>query len=232
MTQPAPVHRPSRRRRAAQLGVLAAILGCLPGCAILGFGGAMVDSYRRNSTKTVKGEYNGLKGKNWAVVIIADRSVQAEFSDLVPWLSGKISERLTDEQSKIAAAGMVPSARVLRYTYDHPSWVTMPYSELARELQVNRLIVVEITEYRLNDPGNQYLWAGHASGTVGVVEADTSMPDEFAFEKSIRVRFPDDDSYGQNDIGRPTVATALGQRFLDRVTWLFYSHQEPYYPKY
>lgn len=219
-------------RRLARTAVLLAVLTCLSGCNIFAFGGAMVESYRRSSTKTVKAEYNGLTGKNWGVIIVADRAVQAEFPELVPWLSGKITERLTKEQSKINAAGMVPAARILRFTGEHPAWVTMPYSELAKELQVDRLIVVEIMEYRLNDPGNQYLWNGHASGTLGVIEAESALPDEFAFEKSIRVRFPDDENYGQNDLSRATVATALGGRFLDRISWVFYSHEEPYYPKY
>jgi hypothetical protein len=158
------------------------------GCNIFGFGGAMLESYRRQSTKTVQAEYTGLKWKNWAVVVIADRSIQAELPDIVPWMTGKICERLTKEQPKIIAKGMAPASRVLRYQYDHPSWVTKAHSELAKDLQVDRLIIVEIIEYRLNDPGNQYLWNGLASGTVGVVEAESSLKDEFAFQKSVRSR--------------------------------------------
>jgi hypothetical protein len=222
-----------RRRLPLGLALILPVVAVLAqGCNILGFGGAMIESYRRSSTKTVAAEYKGLQGKNWAVVVIADRSIQAELPDIVPWMTGKICERLTKEQPKIIAAGMVPPERVLRYQYDHPSWISMPHEELAKALTVDRLIVVEIIEYRLNDPGNQYLWSGLAAGTVGVVETESATPDEFAFEKSIRVKFPDEDNYGPTDFDRPTVATRLGGRFLDRVTWLFYSHEEPYYAKY
>ncbi len=212
--------------------ILAATVVFSGGCNIFGFFGAMEESRRRNSTKTIKAEYTGLKGKNWAVVVVADRSIQAELPDIVPWMTGKMCDRLTKEQPNIIAKGMAPANRVLRYQYDHPSWVTKPHGELAKELQVDRLIVIEIIEYRLNDPGNQYLWNGLASGTVGVVEADGSSPDEFAFHKSISVKFPDNDGFGPNDLDRAVVATALGQRFLDRASWLFYQHEEPYYPKY
>ena len=108
----------------------------------------------------------------------------------------------------------------------------MPRGELAKELGVERLIVVEVIEYRLTEPGNQYLWDGVAAGTVGVIEADTSISDEFAFEKSVRVTFPDKQGYGPSDFSRQELTTALALRFLDRVTWPFYNHQEPYYPKY
>jgi hypothetical protein len=214
------------------VAALLAFVCASTGCNILGFGGAMIENYRRSSTKVIKPEYTGLKGKNWAVVVIADRSIQAELPDLVPWMTGKICDRLTKEQPKIVAAGMVPAERILRYQYDHPSWVSMPHGDLAKALTVDRLIIVEIIEYRLNDPGNQYLWSGLAAGSVGVVETESPTPDEFGFEKSVRVKFPDDENYWPNDFDRPTIATALGGRFLDRVTWLFYSHDEPYYPKY
>ncbi len=235
-TLPPRHHRlPDSPGHGARIGVgllLAIFTLSLQGCNIIGFFGGMAETNRRNSTKRVHAEYTGLKAKNWAVVIIADRSIQAEFPGLVTWMEGKFCERLVNEQTKIAAAGMVPADKVLRYTFDHPSWVSMPYSELAKALQVNRLIVVEVLEYRLNEPGNQYLWSGVASGTVGVVEADTMVQDEFAFSKPVRVRFPDDDNSGPADLSRAVVTTALGNRFLDRATWLFYDHDEPYYPKY
>jgi hypothetical protein len=230
MSMPIRFHRfASRSALACVLIALSVVVG---GCNIVGFAGPMIENYRRSSTKTIQAEYTGLKGKNWAVIVQADRSIQAEFPQLVAFLTGKICERMVTEQPKIAAAGMVPPERVLRYQFDHPSWPSMPYSELAKALQVNRLIVVEVFEYRLNEPGNQYLWSGLASGTVGVVEADTFLQDEFAFQKPVRVRFPDDDGFGPADMDRVTVSTALAQRFIDRATWLFYTHEEPYYPKY
>jgi hypothetical protein len=89
-----------------------------------------------------------------------------------------------------------------------------------------------LVEYRLNEPGNQYLWSGLATGTLDVYEADSPAPDEPAFQKPIRVAFPDKNGLGPNDIPRAGVATELGRRFVDRATWLFFKHEEPYYPKY
>jgi hypothetical protein len=71
-----------------------------------------------------------------------------------------------------------------------------------------------------------------AAGSVGVNEWTRPCPDEFSFEKPIKVTFPDKDGYGPEDLERAAVATELARRFVDRVTWMFYSHQEPYYPKY
>jgi len=215
--------------------VLALLAAVLPGCSVLGFGGAMIESSRRNSTKEIAAEYTGLKGKKWAVVVVADRVIQAEYPDVVLYLTSQITDRLSDPKGahkEIAAAGFIPAQPLLSYLYEHPRWITMTRGDLAKELGVDRLIVVELIEYRLNDPGNQYLWAGQATGSVGVIEADSALPDEFAFEKPISVRFPDKDSFGPNDMSSQVVATALGKRFIDRCSWLFYKHDEKYYPDY
>jgi hypothetical protein len=204
----------------------------IQGCTALGFGGAMIESYRRNSTKAVEGEYKGLTGKNWAVVVSADRAIQGEYPDIVVFLTSKLTERLVSQQDQIGAAGFIPADAVLKYQYNSPRWVAMPRGELAKALKVDRLIILELREYRLNEPGNQYLWAGLATGIVEVYESDSPAPDEPAFQKTIRVSFPDKDALGPGDIPRSAVATELGRRFMERSSWFFYKHQEPYYPKY
>jgi hypothetical protein len=214
--------------------VYGVLLLALSGCQVLGFGGAMIESYKRTTTRTVAGEYKGLEGKRWAVVVSADRVIQADYPDIVPLITSEITGRLADraQQQKIGAAGYIPADRVLRFQYENPGWVSVPRGELAKRLGVDRLIVVELIDYRLTEPGNRYLWAGEATGTLGVVEADGPAPDEVAFEKPIRVTFPDKQAIGPQDLPGPAVATTLVKRFVDRCAWLFYTHEEPYESKY
>jgi hypothetical protein len=223
-----------RRRRTAGLLLGAALIGWGAGCSALGFLGAMEESRRRHSTRTVEGEYAGLKDRQWAVVVIADRYIEGEYPQIVPYLTAKITDQLSDPkaQEKIGAKGRIPGLALLKYLYEHPRWTAMPRSELAKQLGVDRLIVIELLEYRLNEPGNQYVWNGEATGTLGVCEADGPAPDEYAFQKAIKVTFPDKDGMGPNDLSSEAVATELARRFADRCAWLFYAHPEPYYPKY
>jgi hypothetical protein len=222
----------THRTRPFALLFLAAALAMLQGCAGLGFIGAMSENYKRHSKRTIEAEYRGLEGKSWAVVVSASRGIQGEFPDVVPWLTHKAAERLVANQQEVAAASYIPADTVLRFQYENPRWVAMPKGELARALGVQRLIFVELVEYRLTEPGNQYLWAGLATGMVEVYEADGPSPDEIVFQKPVRVGFPDQSGIGQTDMHASVVATALGMRFLDRATWLFYKHEEPYYPDY
>ena len=75
----------------------------LGGCNVAGFAAVTYDNYQRSGTHRVAEEYKGLAAKSWAVVVIADRSIQAETPDLLPWMTRQICERLTKEQPKIGA---------------------------------------------------------------------------------------------------------------------------------
>src|SRR5690606_12139475 len=149
------------------------------GCAAGKLAGGMIESYRQNSTRTIEPEYTGLHGKSFAVVVAAHRSVRTEFPNIVTDLTVRITERLREHGG---ASGYIPAQRILAYQYDNPRWVAMHPAELRKALDnVDRLIYIDLQEFTLTERGNPYLWAGVASGLVGVLEAESSLPEEYAF---------------------------------------------------
>ena len=223
---------PHRRSMIAAAWSAAALLGTglMSGCQAVGF---MAEAYRRDSTHEVKAQYTGLEGKSFAVVVTADRMIEADHPGIVDRMCAKMTERLANPANLPRAGGFVPAKQVLRYLYDNPGWPARPLSELGKGLGgVERLVYIELTEYRLHEPGNPYEWAGVASASISVLELDGSMPDEFAFEKFQTVKFPDEKGVGPNQVGADGMTSALSLRLIDRTTWLFYNHQEPYYPTY
>jgi len=199
------------------------------GCNIVGFFAAVEESRRKDSDHEVAAEYTGMEGKKWAVIVIADRSVQADNPQLVDRLTSDLSRRLVE--GGVGKAGAV-AEDVLRFQYNNPRWTTMTYSELAKKLAVERLVVVEILEYRLYEPGNKYLYNGRAAARVGVVEADSAVPDELAFQKQVEIKFPTKEGVGAGDMSAAMVNTALAQRLATRASWYFFDHREPYYPEF
>jgi hypothetical protein len=208
---------------AAALLVLAA-LG-LSGCAAAALAGMMAQSAQETGTRTVEAEYTGLVGKSYAVVVSADRSIEASYPGVVAMLTQKINERLRDSAG---ATGWIATEDLLGYLYNNPRWVARPRSELAAELGVDRLIVVDLQEFHLYDPGNQYLWDGVAQGRVAVVEADSPVPDSYAYDTMVTVRFPDKSGSGPLEMPQALVSSSLILRFAVRASWTFYKHDEPY----
>jgi hypothetical protein len=205
------------------------VLG-LGSCQIVG--GAL-DSYERESTREIKAEFRGLEGKTFAVVVSADRFIQSDYPDIVDYLTTKVTERLSAPTARPSPGGYVPAREVLTYLYDHPGWSSKPMAEIAKGLGgVERIVLIEVSEFRLREPGNQYEWDGVASGTVAVVSLDSNIPDEYAFQKAVTVKFPDKKGYGPEQMSQSAVMTALAMRFVDRTSWCFYDHDEPYRPEY
>ncbi|HVZ94339.1 MAG TPA: hypothetical protein VG797_07505 [Phycisphaerales bacterium] len=208
--------------------MLAPMAGCWIPLAI----GGMVESYKKDSTHSVEGEYTGLRGKTYAILVMTDRIILGNFPTIIGRFAAQATDRLTSENAKIGATGAVPAAWVMEFQLANPAWTSWTYDRIMDELGVERLVVIDITEYRLQEPGNSYLWDGVTSARVGVVEKEASIPGEFDFKKDVRVAFPNKKGIGPQDMSREVVQGQLDRRLLDRVTWLFYEHQEPYYPEY
>lgn len=216
------------RRVSRWFGLGAVILlvatGTAPtGCAIAGVAAVAGKAISETGTRTVQAEYTGLAGKSFAVVVAADRTIQAEAPGLVEYLTIKITQRLADHAG---AAAFVPPADVLEYLFRNPGWPAMPLDQLAAELGVERLVYLDVYEYRLHEPGNAYEWDGVAAGRVAVVETESPLG-AYAFDRLVRVRFPGKPGFDRESLSRQVVNTGLAQRFIDRAAWLFYTHEEP-----
>ena len=221
--------RRTRRRAVVALASAALTATVLTGCAIGALIGGTAQAYRESSTRTVPADFTGLDGKSFAVVISADRMIQADFPTIVPELTARISQRIADN---VQVSGWIPPQDLMTYLFNNPDWVARPYGVLATDLGVDRLIVVDLYEFRLNAPGNRYLWDGLAAATLSVVAGNEDGGEARLFEREVRVKFPDESGRSPLDYNASVVSSALMARFIDRSTWSFYEHEEPYYPDY
>ncbi len=210
----------------ASLAALVTAAG-MSGCMVAPLIGGMAESAHRAGSTNVPAQYRGLQGKSFAVVVIADRSVQADFPGIVPTLMERITARLADPANGVGATHYVPASQALPFLNSDPTWTAWEPSRLMAELGVDRLIRVELIEYRVREPGNPYQWNGLGWGALTVYEADSNNPDFEVFRREIRVQFPDSEGQGVHGVSGTLVASALVKRFVDRATWLFYDHKEP-----
>ncbi len=210
-------------RRLALSALVACLAWVLPGCVLGELVGGMAESAHREGSTDIPAEYTGVAGHSFAAVASVDRATQARYPTLASEVIGRVNSRLAQSAG---ATGWVPPDQIIAYLNNNPSWPAWSRERLAEEFGVERLIIVELAEYRLNETGNQYLWDGVAAGTVTVHEADAYAPEFEVFSKEIRVSFPDQRGYGPEELPEAAVATELLRRFVDRVVWVFYDHEE------
>lgn len=204
------------------------ILG-LSGCAAVGIV-AVAAQATQDLPRTVKAKYADLEGHSFAVVVNVPRHVQARHPVLRQALTFQICGRLEEHFSKAdleQPVSWIPPESVLEYLFNHPRWPYQPRGELLEDLGVDRLIFVEIDEYRLVEPGNRYVWDGLASGRVQVFAGEAPLPDEPVYEQAITVRFPDESNVTEEGMSDELVARRLISRFSDRAAWIFFDHKEP-----
>jgi hypothetical protein len=200
------------------------------GCQLVS---GMTESYLRESTQTIQPEWDGLKGKTVGVLVAMDPSMHTRFPQMEIVMLARVTERLANPINNTGVTGYTDVRECVAFSANNPGWIAKSATELGEGLGgVDCVIIVEVDDFRLHDPGNMYTWDGEAAGTIGVYDLTSTVPNEFAFRKAVTVRFPDQKGSGSDTIAGDAVATELLRRFVDRTTWAFYAHEEPYYKKY
>ena len=143
------------------------------GCQLLGF---LVYTVQENTPKKVAGQYDGLPGQDFTVVVRADRAILADFPGVADLISINVNElpsaTLPESKGTGGTTGYIPPSTQLQWLANHPRWRAMMPAELGKELNVSRLVVIDIFSLQLHDAGNRFVWKGGAAGTVRVFAVD------------------------------------------------------------
>lgn len=204
---------------ALAIGLLG-VCGSLGGCVL----GALAGSFYATGTHSVEAEYRGIDGKSYAVLVQSAPGVSSANPSLILQVQARTNQVISQQ---FPYSRRFPDEFLWGYMTERPQWRLRTASELMEELGVDRLILVEIAEYRLQEPGNQYIWDGMATAYVWVHEAESFAPDRPAFDKLVTVSYPDGTGVMTNEMSRTQVADQLTQRLVNRITWLFFDHEEP-----
>jgi hypothetical protein len=206
------------------------LLACsmsLGGCFIMALGGVMAQNFEYQKLLEVPPQYAGLENQRVAVVVDADLSLLYQHPQLIPTVSGSVAGRLSQN---VPGAIVVPPQVVVNWQYRTPRWSAMPFGQIAEALDVDRVVYIDIYEYRLNPPGNTWLWDGFCAADVGVIERDAIDPDLFAMTFQVQAKFPDIEGLGRESANQAQIATGVLTRFVQEAAWIFYTHQRPKYP--
>jgi hypothetical protein len=213
----------SRAAAAVLLAGMLASAGCIAGAV-----GAIGQQIERGKKLEVPAAYDGLQNRTCAVIVNADYATLVEHPSVVKNITANVAVRIAKH---VKGATVLPPATVLTWQYKTPQWRAMPYGEVAKELGVDRLVYIDLYEYRLNPTGNSYLWDGVAGANIGIIETDGLAPDEFVYSTNLVSKFPDKEGVGKESARAEDIERGLLTLFTSRTSWLFYDHIEDKYPK-
>ena len=195
----------------------------LAGCNIIAWGAQAF----RNDDKPVpvEAEYLGMPGKRIAVLVAADEQTLYRF----PGSPFRVSEAVSRSiATHLPDTAVTLPAEIRDFQRDNPYWLTSIPDRLIDQLGVDRLVIIDLSEYRTNEAGNVNVWRGTVAGTLSVYEADSEDPNNRAYEKSLRIEYPDDSELGliNDNVNRDTIEAAMLEVFGLKAAGLFYDHEE------
>lgn len=192
------------------LGTLVGLHGCAPA-------GLMM----QDTTYEFSAQYRGLENQSVAVLVSADEHILFRYPHVPYQTSRAVGQRL---QANVQGINLVNPADVRAYQDEYPYWVTQPYSEIGRQFGVTRLVIIDLTAYTTNNPGDAHVWRGGATSTVGVVEIDGPTPDDFAFYADVSAQFPEGEMVGVIEEDSKTMQIGLLNVFGRNASRLFHDY--------
>ncbi len=195
-------------------GLIAVFLG-LTGCA------AMMQPEKKVMVD-VAGEYLELTHQRVAVMVAADAHTLYAYPDaplhMVKAVTGQIAGNAPD------VTNTVPD-QVIRFQKENPYWTNLRYSELIKKMAVDKIVLIDVVEYRTHEPGNTHVWHGLITANIGVIDASAADPDNFAYYNTVSVRFPDKSTVGVVDADDESIQLGMLLLFSRKAGGLFYDHQ-------
>ena len=214
-------------RSVAAVLLAASVIATDAGCIAAGIASAVGANIEKNKEIEVLAKYRGLENKSVAVLAHTDQRSAYEYPTAIPNVVGNVASELTQN---VAGCRVMDPRYSITWMHQTPGWPTAPLADLANELDVDRVLVIYIYEYRLNPLGNSFLWDGVAGANIGIVERDGIDPDSYAEEFQVIAKFPDMEGIGKAQAGAREIEIGLQKTFVDLVAYLFYDHIEDKYP--
>ncbi len=195
----------------------------LGGCNVVGFvaQGVAGDPPPINVTA----EYYGLENQSVAVLVNADLPVIYAYPQAQLEVADALARKIT---ANVAGARVIDARQSYEFQVRNYHWTNERYSVLADKLNVSRLVVVELLEYRTRERGNAAVYQGVIIARVDVVEADGGRPDDVAYSGTVEVQYPP----GGKPIPVPsaqevTIRKGMLDMFALAAGGKFYDHKQP-----
>ena len=190
------------------------------GCNLIGFAAHVIAGGEASKKVRVLAEYRGLENKKIAVLVSTDEYTLFDYPQAPITVCRSVSARLA---ANIEGVEIVDPRQLDTFQKANPFWITLPYAELAQRLQVDRIVYVELVQYRLHEPGNSYLWKGTIVANVSVAEARSTTTGQFAYSTTVQAQYPDG-PVGMLHGDDQTVELGLIQLFAQEVVHRFQDH--------
>lgn len=166
--------------------------------------------------------YEGLSNQRVAVMVAADPSLEARQSEAIEQIVLLTSLEI---QANVENVTIADPVRVRRFMQRNPNWSATSYQRIAQLLEVDRIVLIDITTFDFQDPRNRELWMGTARTHVGVIERENAGTRNLAIRVPVTATFPEGRGFGTVEGNQRDMAAGLARVLARDVARLFYAHR-------
>jgi hypothetical protein len=160
---------------------------------------------------------------NQTVAVLVDASLSILYQH--PLVQLEVGQAVSDLlAANVPGVKVIAPKQVVDFQQRNIYWNTATYSDLAKRLGVTRLVIVEIVDYRLHEPGNVNIWRGLMNANVGVAETDGARPNDLAYATTVTAAYPPDSTVGVVNANQQTIRLGTLDLFARGVAGRFYDH--------
>ncbi len=172
----------------------------------------------------VKAQYTDLENRSVAVVVSTSDYTDFNHPNARPFITREVTRRI---KAGVPGVTVTNPDEVLAWQEENPYWGTRPPSMMIKQLGVDRLVLVEIGQYRTHEPGDRYILRGVISATINIVEADAPDPDKFGGSYPKTVMFPraKDTQIGMAGVSEQQIEQQTKVWFSEEAAGLFFDHE-------
>ena len=161
--------------------------------------------------KTIKAEFDGLKGKSVAVVVYADLETQVDYPTVQLELCDVV-------------------AAVIRYQSENPRWDIMPPEKLCEVFDCDYVLLISLMEFSTRERGSVYLVRGRIKADVSVYQAGLSSTDganPVWRGEPISVQYPQQSTLGVPAENERAIRVQTERLFATELVKKFYDYKVP-----
>ncbi len=166
-----------------------------------------------------KAEYPGLVDQRVAILVTADDPVLFRHPGAPEQVARAVGARLA---LTVPGIVLLSPTQLADFQKRNPYWTTLLPDDLTQRLNVQRLIMIDLSHFSTNEPGDAHLWQGLITAEVSVFENPAKIANTPAHRSTITAAYPDRPSIGLVNADEQTVTLATLNYFARSVAWLYY----------
>ena len=191
----------------------------LAGCNLLEWPVYVIFGQRHEK---IKAEYTGLNGHKTAIVVATGPGVDFEYPEAK--LNVALATAVT-VRGEINDVEFVEQEKVERFQMVNLDWPAMSMSEIAKQLNVDRILYIDLYQFTLYEQRSVQLLRGRVRATLQIYETDSPFPNRVVYQSEIATLYPEHGPVPSSPAAMHKLQTETIIIFAQTLARKFYDHK-------